>query len=183
MSKKSNEMPASDCLISRHPPHPQETPPMIINDISHLFHGKMRSTQTEGVLSQHGARMILSILSREEGLRQTDLVRMTHMKAPTISVLVKKMAAEGLLTHEIRFSDMRTVCLYLTDKGRQAHLVTHQALHTTDDILMQGFTEEETQLLKSMLCRMRNNLLTDLEQNGLLRPESEHGNKQEGPDA
>ncbi len=160
---------AEDCLIIRHPQHPHETPPMIINDISHLFHGKMRSCASEGILSQHSARLILSMLAHHEGLRQTDLVRLTHMKAPTVSVLVKKMTAEGLLTNRVQFSDLRAARLYLTDKGREQHETTRATLRATDNILMRGFTTEETEQLKSMLCRMRDNLLSDLEISGLLR--------------
>ena len=159
---------AADRLIHRHPLPPHETPPMIINDISHLFHGKMRSTETEGILSQHGARMILGALFREGGLRQIDLVRITHMKAPSVSVIVKKMAAEGLLTHEVQISDLRAVRLHLTEKGRLAHEGTRKMLRSTDEIMMNGFTPEETEQLKALLCRVRENLLSDLDSNGLL---------------
>ena len=88
--KRSGRATDDSRLIERHPPCPGETAPMIINDISHLFHGKMRSVETEGVMSQHGARCILSALAHNEGLRQTDLVRITHMKPPTVSVTLRK---------------------------------------------------------------------------------------------
>ena len=90
------------------------------------------------------------------------------MKAPTISVIVKKMAAEGLLTHEVHLSDLRAVRLHLTEKGRLAHESTHKALRSTDEIMMDGFTQEETDQLKALLNRVRDNLLADLESKGLL---------------
>ena len=170
---------ADDGLISSRPPRPHETAPMMINDISHLFHGKMRSVQTEGILSQHGARMILAALAHNEGLRQIDLVGLTHMKAPTVSVIIKKMAAEGLVTHQVQASDLRAARLYLTEKGRAVHKTTHELLHSTDQVMMQGFSEEETAQLKALLSRVRENLLTDLKQNGLLRPLGEPSHNEE----
>ena len=165
-----SDMEVGQGVLIRRPQPVHETPPMIINDISHLFHGKMRSVQTEGLLSQHGARMILATLAHHRGLRQTDLVRLTHMKAPTISVLIKKMEAEGLVTGTVLEDDQRAVRLQLTEKGQQLHEVTRAVLRATDEIMMQGFTQQETEQLKGYLNRVRSNLLADLEQNGLLRP-------------
>lgn len=179
MSNKYSAYAPDDGLISPRPPHPHETAPMMINDISHLFHGKMRSVQTEGILSQHGARMILSALAHNEGLRQIDLVALTHMKAPTVSVIIKKMEAEGLVTHQIQASDLRATRLYLTAKGTAVHETTHQLLALTDQLMMQGFSEAETEQLKALLCRVRENLLTDLKQNGLLRPMPEQVKKED----
>lgn len=169
MNDKFPPFSSDDGLITQRPPRPHETAPMMINDISHLFHGKMRSVQTEGILSQHGARMILSALAHNEGLRQIDLVALTHMKAPTISVIIKKMAAEGLVTHQVQACDLRANRLYLTEKGHDVHKTTHELLHETDRVMMQGFSDEEIEQLKGLLCRVRDNLLTDLKQNGLLR--------------
>ena len=175
----SNHHLADDGLIPQPPPHPHETPPMIINDISHLFHGKMRSIQTEGILSQHGARMILAALAHHDGLRQIDLVRLTHMKAPTVSVIIKKMAEEGLVTHRVQISDLRAACLFLTDKGRDAYESTHRMLRATDEVMMQGFSVQEAEQLKALLGRVRENLLADLKQNGLLCPAFEQPQKEE----
>ncbi len=170
MSEKKMTAKGDELLIHRHPQHPNETPPMIINDISHLFRGKMRSCESEGIMSQHGARMVLYALSHHDGLRQTDLVRLTHMKAPTVSVLIKKMAAEGLLTHEVQLCDLRAVRLHLTEKGRNIEEGSRKTLRATDEIMMQGFSAEECEQLKALLCRVRNNLIGDLESRGLLRP-------------
>jgi DNA-binding MarR family transcriptional regulator len=169
MNDKFPPFASDDGLIIARPPRPHETAPMMINDISHLFHGKMRSVQTEGILSQHGARMILSILAHNEGLRQIDLVALTHMKAPTVSVIIKKMAAEGLVTHQVQASDLRANRLYLTEKGHEVHKTTHELLHATDHVMMQGFSDEEIEQLKALLSRVRENLVTDLTQNGLIQ--------------
>ena len=179
MNDKFPPFETDDGLISSRPPRPHETAPMMINDISHLFHGKMRSVQTEGILSQHGARMILAALAHNEGLRQIDLVALTHMKAPTVSVIMKKMAAEGLITYRTQASDLRANLLFLTEKGRDVHKATHELLHSTDQVMMQGFSDEESAQLKALLSRVRDNLLQDLKQNGLLRPTPEQTPKED----
>ena len=159
-----------DRQIEHYPPHPAETAPMLVNDISHLFHGKMRAQETEGVMSQHGARRILTLLAIHEGLRQTDIARLTHMKPPTVSVTLRKMMAEDLVRQETPFSDLRATKVFLTEKGQQHLQGVRTMLQTIDDILMQGFSEEESKLLCSLLNRMKKNLVDDLEANGLLQP-------------
>lgn len=160
----------SNHQIEQRPPHPAETAPMLVNDISHLFHGKMRAQETEGVMSQHGARRILTLLAIHEGLRQTDIARLTHMKPPTVSVTLRKMMAEDLVRQETPFSDLRATKVFLTEKGQQHLQGVRTMLQTIDDILMQGFSEEESKLLCSLLNRMKKNLVDDLEANGLLQP-------------
>ena len=63
---------------------------MLINEISKLFHDKMRET-CEKLGFKNGYRQILMFLAHNDGATQVELVRVSHLKAPTISVTLKKM--------------------------------------------------------------------------------------------
>ena len=141
------------------PLHP--TPPMLVNEIARLFHARMRAYDLDGVMSQDSARLIMRELSREEGCSQLDLVRKTHLKAPTVSVTLRRMEAEGLVERRQDAMDMRVTRVYLSPKGKEHHANVMARLHTLDATQMQGFTEEETAQLLHFLERMRDNILPD----------------------
>ena len=153
--------------LHRPPRPPHETPPMIVNDISHLFFGKVRALEPEGAMSQHSARCILRLLVRGDGVRQSDIAAELHLSAPSISATLRRMEAEGLVCRRACEGDSRAVRVYLTDKGREYDEGARAMLRRLDDILMQGFDRAETEQLTAMLCRMRENLLKDLSQDGL----------------
>ena len=137
------------------------TPPMLVNEIARLFHAKMRTYDLDGVMSQDSARLIMRVLAHADGCSQLELVRKTHLKAPTVSVTLRRMEDEGLVRREQDAADMRVVRVYLSEGGRAHNRQVHERLHCVDATLMQGFTEEETDCLLQYLERMRDNILPD----------------------
>ena len=149
--------------VLRDRPRPScETPPMIVNDISHLFFAKVRSIEPEGALSQHSARVILRLLIAEDGRKQNDLARAAHLSAPTVSAALRRMEGEGLIERRDCMSDGRAQRVYLTEKGRMQHESMLAMLHSLDVVTMRGLTEEETAQLSALLGRMRDNLIASL---------------------
>ena len=152
---------AGRALLDR-PPRPEhETAPMMVNDISHLFFGRVRAMEPEGVMSQHSARVILRILARQDGAKQRELAAAAHMSAPTVSTTLRRMESEGLIVRKTDAADGRAVGVYLTEKGRGVDRAAREMLHRMDEVLMQGFSPEETECLCAMLTRMRDNILQD----------------------
>ena len=142
------------------------TPPMLVNEISHLFFDKMRrGDPPNSSLSQHGCRLLLRALTAADGgLTQGELCRLTHLKAPTVSAALREMENEGLVTRETDEKDKRATRVSPTEKGWAAHDEICARLCAVDAVLTEGFSEEENALLLSLLLRMRDNILTDLEQ-------------------
>ncbi|MBR2621996.1 MAG: MarR family transcriptional regulator [Clostridia bacterium] len=161
MSKKKT---VTAMLQHRPPRPPHETPPMIVNDISHLFFGKVRSLEPEGVMSQHSARCIIRLLVRGDGVRQNEIADALHLSAPSVSATLRRMEAEGLICRHACEGDGRAVRVCLTDKGREYDEGVRLMLRRLDEILMEGFDEAETEQLTVMLCRMRDNMLRNLSQ-------------------
>ena len=145
--------------------HPQPTPPMLVNEIARLFHARMRMYDLEGVMTQDSARLIMRALMHEDGCSQLDLVRQTHLKPPTVSVTLRRMEAEELVRREQNENDLRAVRVFLTEKGKLHNRQIREHLVAMDEMLMQGFTPEETEQLRQMLERMRNHILSDNNKN------------------
>ena len=139
--------------------HASPNPPMLINEIARLFQARMRSYDLEGVMAQDSARLIMRALMRSDGCSQLYLVNPTHLKPPTVSVTLRRMEEEGLVRRQQNDMDMRAVCVFLTEKGREHTQRVHQRLKELDAELMKGFSEEELLLMRQMLERMRDNIL------------------------
>ncbi|MCI8361512.1 MAG: MarR family transcriptional regulator [Clostridiales bacterium] len=143
----------------RHGPPPEEMPiMMLVNELSRLFHNRMR-VAGEKVGMQEGFRHLLFHLAREDDLTQLDLVRRAHLKAPTVSVALRKMEDAGLVTRTADPEDLRQTRVLLTDKGRRLDDRMRESIHRTETMAADGLTEEEQQTLRRMLLRVRGNLL------------------------
>jgi len=138
-----------------------KTPPMLVNEIARLFHARMRSFETDSMMTQDSVRLILRELGHCDGCSQLDLVQKTHLKAPTVSVTLKKLEDEGMVTRRHDEMDQRVTRVYLSQKGQEHRRLVHERLHTVDSELMLGFDEEETAQLLQFLERMRNNILPE----------------------
>ncbi len=133
-----------------------ESPPMVIHDISRLYSIKMG--ENEGPMQQPSVRSMVMSLAREDGLTQLELAHRTHLSTPTISVIAKRLDAQGYIKRSPDRYDMRALRVYLTESGRGLVETAHAASETADDILMEGFSPEESRLLLEMLDRMRENM-------------------------
>lgn len=140
---------------------PSPTPPMLVNEIARLFHARMRSYETDSMMTQDSVRLILRELGHSDGCSQLDLVHKTHLKPPTVSVTLAKLEEEGLVVRQRDEMDQRVIRVHLSPKGQEHHRAVHERLHTVDQMLMQGFDEEETAQLLQFLVRMRNNILPE----------------------
>lgn len=142
-----------------HGPPPEEMPiMMLVNELSRLFHNRMRN-EGEKIGMQEGFRHLLFHLAREDNLTQLDLVQRAHLKAPTVSVALRKMEDAGLVTRTTDPDDHRQTRVRLTDKGRLLDDRMRENIHRTESLVAEGLSEEEQQTLRRMLLRIRRNLL------------------------
>ena len=135
------------------------TAPMLINHISRMFDERMRSALPAGhPMTQNSCRFIMGNLAHHDGMTQQELVSTTNMKAPTISVALRNLEEEGWVRREPDPNDLRSVRVYLTEKGREQDEAFRGKLRETDDLLMRGFTEEEEETLIRLLLAVRENI-------------------------
>ena len=142
----------------------KEPPSRIIKEISRLFAAQMRESESE--MTQESVRLIIICLAHGDGITQLDLVKKTHLSPPTVSITVKKLEDLGYISRVSDAEDGRAVRVYLTDKGRQLDNSTRDAVHNVNNILMQGITPEEAEILTRLLGHMRDNLLDHLKSEG-----------------
>ena len=154
--KRRKEMPAP-------PPARKElsdTPIKFCNEISRLFRMQMRQNDTsEGVMSQPGAHLVLSMLAVCDGITQLELVKATHLRPPTVSVILQKMEAEGLVERKSDEHDRRAVRVTLTEAGRVLDRKNIEMIRALDSVALCDLSEDEIAALMVILPKIRNNLL------------------------
>ena len=133
---------------------------LLINEISKLFLDKMRKN-SEDLGFKSGYRQILRFLSHEDGVTQVDIARNSHFTAPTVSVTLKKMEDEGLISRKTDKNDTRRTRVFITEKGREWESRLHAKIMDCEDILVRGFSEEEISEFCRLLNKARENILSE----------------------
>lgn len=136
---------------------------MLLGDISRLFDARVRR-ETERAGFPQGYRRIVFHLSHNERLTQNELVKLTHMKAPSISVQLRNMEQEKLITRKADEKDMRKSYISLTEKGRECEKFFISKCKETEKVMFENFSEDEMKILKEYLKRITNNLISDMEE-------------------
>lgn len=135
------------------------TAPMLINQISRMFDERMRAILPSGhPLTQNSCRFIMRSLYHQDGMTQQELVSSTNMKAPTISVAIRTLEEESMVRREPDPKDMRSVRVYLTEKGRAVDEEFREKLRETDRLLMRNIGEEDEETLIRLLMAVRENI-------------------------
>ena len=133
----------------------------LINEISKLFHDKLRRNSEE-LGFKSGYRQILRFLSHEDGVTQVDIARNSHFTAPTVSVTLKKMEDEGLISRKTDKKDTRRTRVFITEKGREWESKLFTTAMDCEEILVRGFSAEEILEFDRLLKKAKENMLAEI---------------------
>ncbi len=139
-----------------------DNPVKLCNEIARIFRARMRErVDSEGVMSQEGARLCMSVLAISDGISQRALVEKTHLRPPTVSLILKRMADEGLVKMLADDKDMRVTRVYLTERGREIDRESIERIRAVDARGLRTLSESEKQTLMELLYKIRENLLSE----------------------
>ncbi|MGN1114752.1 MAG: MarR family winged helix-turn-helix transcriptional regulator [Oscillospiraceae bacterium] len=134
------------------------SPFMFINDVSKLFDMTV-AHEVDRLNISRGYRRMLFFLSHNDGISQYELVRLTNLTAPTVSVTLSKMEKDGFVKRVINEDDMRQVKVYLTDKGREHNNRITQKCSEVEEKKLVGITDEERKELCRILKKIYSNFM------------------------
>ena len=138
-----------------------DNPVKLCHEISRLSGARVRSANLEGIMSQHGARLVLSAIVAEDGASGRRITEITHLRPPTVSVILRKMQEEGMVELVPNPDDKRELRVFLTECGRAIDKKVIDKIKETDAIALDGLSESEYGLLMELLYRVRENLLCE----------------------
>jgi len=138
------------------------TPMMLVNEVSHLMIDRIQRHHDE-LFTQRSIRHLIMELAHKDGRTQLELVNATHLKAPTVSVVMQKLEREGIVTRKPDEYDLRATRVFLTEKGRELDNRSRQSIRDAEAVAMGNLTEEEKETLYKLLLKVRESLVEDLE--------------------
>lgn len=138
------------------------TPIMALTTLlSKIYDEQFTEITKNPFLNQKATRFILAVLSRQEGLTQNDLVRVTHMKGSTISVTLEKLEEKGMVIRKEDQYDKRCTRVYLTDKGIDLADKRLEIIKTIEDKGKKNITPNELKQATYVLETFLKNLLEE----------------------
>lgn len=136
-------------------------PMMLIHEIVHLMGDKLREKGDDNPIGQKSGRLLMMELSHKDGRTQLELVKATHLKAPTISVALQKLEHEGYVVRKPDAYDMRAMRVFLTEKGRELDNKLKKRIAEEEAAATSILTEEECETLTVLLKKIRSNILAN----------------------
>lgn len=128
-----------------------------IRDIEKLMHNNIR-IESDRIGINCTYRHIIFHLTRCDGLTQLELCKKTLFSAPTVSLTLQKMEQEGYIKRVQDTVDGRQMRVYLTDEGRKLDEKVRKIVRSFEMKALNDFTDEEEQLLFSLLSRIEANI-------------------------
>ncbi|NMB46240.1 MAG: winged helix-turn-helix transcriptional regulator [Firmicutes bacterium] len=82
------------------------------------LHRQLMFNLMSNIEAYPGQAGCLSIVNSHAGITQRDLARKLHVASSTVTVMVQKMEAAGIVSRKTDTDDQRLTRIYLTDTGR-----------------------------------------------------------------
>ena len=111
-----------------------------------------------GLTLGQGQPRILARLLKGDGLTQRELADACTLDAATLSRALDRLEEMGLIRREEHPGSRRSYLVRLTDAGREKAAQVQRGFDKVDELLCQGFTQEELDRIQEDLKRLRANL-------------------------
>ena len=126
---------------------------MLANLTSRVFRQLMRMKTEEAGLNET-YRPFMMILYRDKNINQLEFTKRIHYSAPSISLTLQKMEAEGLISKTTSSSDKRNTLISLTEKGYLYNERFLKVLYDVEDEVFKDISKEERSQANETLLKM-----------------------------
>lgn len=118
-----------------------------------------------------GQAPTLLLLNRKDNQTQRELCSVLRIKAASMTDVLQRMEKSGLVERKRGETDLRTMRVSITQKGRErAELFLERELEL-DDMFFKGFSDEEKDAFLYAFARITGNLIDEI--NSWEKPERE----------
>lgn len=105
-----------------------------------------------------GQEMVLMELWQEDGLRGGELASRLGVEPPTVTKMLRRLEACGLVERRADPTDARSFRVYLTREGRSLEEPVLGCWELGEETALSGLGEVERETFRSLLIRVRSNL-------------------------
>lgn len=118
-----------------------------------------RMLAAKGVDAFNGPQgRILFVLWQGDGVPISELSRQTGLATTSLTSMIDRMEASGLVRRERTATDRRKVLIYLTDAARMLEKDYEEVSDAMNAIFYEGFGEKEAEQLDGYLTRVLANI-------------------------
>lgn len=119
---------------------------------------RARAAQLLATIGLHpGQEVILKTLADEDGRSMTDLSLALAVRPPTVTKMVTRMSAQGLVERRDAVNDARQALVYLTPQGRRRADEIDELWRRLEKQTTMGLDEKERKRLRKLLRRVATN--------------------------
>lgn len=133
-----------------------------VNEASYLF-GAYICAELDKIGMRYSYRHVLKPLVDNESLTQLELVKLTNLKAPTISITLRNMEHDGIVRREKNDDDRRETHVYITEKGKKMYAKVLGALDKAEQTMLKGVSEKELKNLRDTLKKLSENIRMEMD--------------------
>lgn len=129
----------------------------LMNQVLHLyFQRSMHLFRDVKLYPAQGG--LLWTLRKNNGVAQKDIAGKLGVKPPSITVMIKKMEAQGYIYRKQDEKDQRIIRIFLTPKGEETADHMSEVMAILAKQAFANMSEEEIMLLRRLLLQMKENL-------------------------
>lgn len=101
---------------------------------------------------------ILMMLSKDNGISQTEIAKEQECSTATVAVSLKKLEQGGYIKRVVNQEDNRFNQVAITEKGNAVVKQSMDIFYKCDELMFEGFNEPELEQLEKYLDRIHENL-------------------------
>lgn len=113
---------------------------------------QLEKNGASGLVPSHGD--ILALLYADDSLPMKEIANKIHKTKATVTVLINKLEKMDFVKRENSRADSRYTYISLTEKGKNFQNVFDNISRELSAMLHKNLTQEETELLESLLQKM-----------------------------
>ena len=110
-----------------------------------------------------GQEMVLVELCQEDGLRGGELAERLGVEPPTITKMLRRLEACGLVERRADPTDARSLRVYLTPQGRALEEPVVRCWERAEQTILSGMNAGDRRTFRRLLDRVRSNLDPEFE--------------------
>lgn len=104
------------------------------------------------------ARLLISLWEKD-GINMQELAERTCLKKTTLSTMLPRLIADGLITVSADSTDHRAKIVHLTDEARVLKDSHQQLYDLLDEVVFSGMDDEDKKVFIRVLIKARENLV------------------------
>lgn len=97
------------------------------------------------------------IINKNNGINQKELSEMMFVSKASVTKAIKKLLSTGLIERVKNEHDLRNYDLFITEKGKKLAKHFHSYEAIISEVMFEGISEEEVDLLYSIITRIKEN--------------------------